>query len=74
MTSLPQLARTMWLLRECRHLTQEGLARRLHTTRQTVSNWECGAKQPTMRTLVRVAGALDVPVTAFFALVEAGPR
>lgn len=44
--------------------TQEQVAERLHTTRQTISNYETGRSQPDLDTLVRLAGLYQVPVEA----------
>ena len=44
-----------------RHLTQDGLAQTVHTTRQTISNYETG--RPDVETLQRLADALGVELT-----------
>ena len=54
-------------LKSCRTrlgITQEQVAEQLHTTRQTVSNYETGRSQPDLDTLVRLAGLYQVPVEA----------
>ena len=54
-------------LKSCRTrlgMTQEQVAEQLHTTRQTVSNYETGRSQPDLDTLVRLAGLYQVPVEA----------
>ena len=54
-------------LKSCRArlgMTQEQVAEQLHTTRQTVSNYETGRSQPDLDTLVRLAGLYQVPVEA----------
>ena len=54
-------------LKSCRTrlgMTQEQVAEQLHTTRQTVSNYEPGRSQPDLDTLVRLAGLYQVPVEA----------
>ncbi len=43
-----------------RGLTQDGLAERLHVTRQAVSNWETGKNQPDLDMLAAIAEALEV--------------
>lgn len=37
--------------RKLSNLTQEGLAKKLHTTRQSVSKWEQGSLEPNIQTL-----------------------
>lgn len=49
-------------LRCQQNLKQEDLADRLHVTRQTVSGWETGRRQPDLSTLKKLADALDVDV------------
>ena len=49
-----------------RALTQEGLAEKLHVTRQTVSNWETGKNQPDLDMLEALSQALEVEVSALF--------
>ena len=49
-------------LRSQRNLKQEDLAEQLSVTRQTVSGWETGRRQPDLDTLKKLAEALDVDV------------
>ena len=49
-------------LRQSRNLTQEQLSRISGVPRPTWSNLESGAANPTVSVLVKVAGALQVPV------------
>lgn len=44
------------------NLTQTQLAELLHTTRQTVSHWECGAQMPSVRSLLQLSEALHCTV------------
>lgn len=46
-----------------RHLTQDDLAQTVHTTRQTISNYETGHSRPDVETLQRLADALGVELT-----------
>ena len=46
-----------------RHLTQDALAQTVHTTRQTISNYETGRSRPDVETLRRLADALGVELT-----------
>ena len=49
--------------RVCRKLTQDDLAQTVHTTRQTISNYETGRSRPDVETLQRLADALCVELT-----------
>lgn len=46
-----------------RKLTQDDLAQTVHTTRQTISNYETGRSCPDVETLQRLADALGVELT-----------
>jgi transcriptional regulator with XRE-family HTH domain len=65
------LSFSLWLLRSSRALTQDELARRLSTTRQTISNWETGEKIPTLDSLRKLCHGLSVPVRVCLQLAEA---
>ena len=47
--------------RQNKNMTQEDLAQAIHTTRQTVSNYETGRSRPDADTLVLLAQVLEVP-------------
>lgn len=47
-------------IREEKGLTQQTLAEKLYVTRQAVSRWECGARQPDLLTAKKIARILDV--------------
>ena len=47
-------------LRIRRNLKQEELAEKLHVTRQTVSGWETGRRQPDLDMLKKLAEVLDI--------------
>ena len=49
-------------LRIRRNLKQEDLAELVHVTRQTVSGWETGRRQPDLQMLQKLAEALDADV------------
>lgn len=49
-------------VRQARKLSQENLADRADIHRTQISLLEGGRRQPLMETLLRLAGALDVPV------------
>lgn len=42
--------------------TQEQLARVLNSTKATISNYETGYSEPALDVLLKLAGALDVPI------------
>lgn len=46
-----------------RRLTQDDLAQAVHTTRQTISNYETGRSRPDVETLQRLADTLGVELT-----------
>jgi transcriptional regulator with XRE-family HTH domain len=50
-------------VRQSRRLSQEELARRASTHRTQVSLMESGNRLPRLDTLVKLAGALEVPVS-----------
>jgi len=52
--------------REACRLTQQQLATRMGSTQSEVARWETGDHQVTMRTLARIADALDVEVVVRF--------
>jgi len=56
------LARNLVALRSGRRLTQEALARTCGVPRSTIANLESGDGNPSLRVLLTVAGALDVPI------------
>jgi transcriptional regulator with XRE-family HTH domain len=53
-------------IRQARKLSQENLADKAGIHRTQISLLEGGRRQPLLETLVRLAGALDVPVDALF--------
>lgn len=53
-------------IRHARKLSQENLADRADIHRTQISLLEGGRQQPLLETVVRLAGALDVPVEALF--------
>jgi len=56
------LARNLGSLRHARALTQEALARTAGVPRSTIANLESGLGNPSLTVLVKVAGALGVPI------------
>jgi transcriptional regulator with XRE-family HTH domain len=61
------LARNLVSLRHVRGLTQDGLAKAAAVPRSTVANLESGAGNPSLAVLVKVAGALAVPIDELLA-------
>ena len=68
------LARNLASLRHTRGLTQDGLARAAAVPRSTVANLESGAGNPSLAVLVKVAGALGVPIDELLASPRAMVR
>ena len=64
------LSQNIQAYRKAKGLSQEELAARLQVVRQTISKWEKGLSVPDAGLLIRLAEALDVPVSA---LMEEGP-
>jgi transcriptional regulator with XRE-family HTH domain len=44
-------------------LTQAGLARRIGTSQPTIARWESGAQVPSVRSLMKIAGATGFELT-----------
>ena len=61
------LARNLVSLRHARTLTQDGLARAAAVPRSTIANLESGDGNPSLAVLVKVAGALGVPIDELLA-------
>lgn len=68
------LARNLVSLRHTRSLTQDGLAKAAAVPRSTVANLESGAGNPSLAVLVKVAGALGVPIDELLASPRAMVR
>ena len=68
------LARNLVSLRHTRSLTQEGLAKAAAVPRSTVANLESGEGNPSLAVLVKVAGALGVPIDELLASPRAMVR
>jgi transcriptional regulator with XRE-family HTH domain len=64
------LARNLATLRHTRGLTQEALAKTCSLPRSTIANLESGEGNPSLSVLLKVAGALGVPIDELLA----GPR
>lgn len=66
--SIPaNLARNLAGLRHTRSLTQEQLAKSAAVPRSTIANLESGEGNPSLAVLVKVAGALGVPIDELLA-------
>src|SRR5439155_16215491 len=68
------LARNLAGLRHARNLTQDALARGAAVPRSTIANLESGAGNPSLAVLVKVAGALGVPIDELLASARARVR
>jgi XRE family transcriptional regulator, regulator of sulfur utilization len=68
------LARNLASLRHTRSLTQDGLAKASAVPRSTIANLESGAGNPSLAVLVKVAGALGVPIDELLASPRAMVR
>ena len=68
------LARNLVSLRHTRSLTQDGLAKTAVVPRSTIANLESGAGNPSLAVLVKVAGALGVPIDELLASPRAMVR
>ena len=61
-------------LRHTRSLTQDGLAKAAAVPRSTIANLESGEGNPSLAVLVKVAGALGVPIDELLASPRAMVR
>lgn len=68
------LARNLVSLRHTRALTQDGLAKAASVPRSTIANLESGDGNPSLAVLVKVAGALAVPIDELLASPRAMVR
>jgi transcriptional regulator with XRE-family HTH domain len=68
------LARNLTSLRHSRGLTQDGLAKAAALPRSTIANLESGDGNPSLAVLVKVAGALRVPIDELLASPRAMVR
>jgi transcriptional regulator with XRE-family HTH domain len=68
------LARNLASLRHTRSLTQDALAKAAAVPRSTISNLESGTGNPSLVVLLKVAGALGVPIDELLASPRARVR
>jgi transcriptional regulator with XRE-family HTH domain len=68
------LARNLASLRHARRLTQDTLAAAAGVPRSTIANLESGDANPSLAVLVKVAGALNVPIDELLAAPRAKVR
>lgn len=73
-TTASHLARNLVSLRHTRALTQDALARGAGVPRSTIANLESGEGNPSLSVLVKVAGALGVPIDELLASPRAKVR
>jgi transcriptional regulator with XRE-family HTH domain len=68
------LSRNLSSLRHVRGLTQEALAKSAEVPRSTIANLESGTGNPSLTVLLKVAGALGVPIEELLASPRAKVR
>lgn len=61
-----QIGERIRAVRKARRMTQAEMAERMGVFPPDISQIENGRRDPTFRTLLRAADALDVPLSAFF--------
>lgn len=61
-------------IRQARRLSQESLAERAGIHRTQISLFETGQRQPLLETLIRLAGALEVPLSTLLDGIAFKPR
>jgi len=66
----PRIAFAIWLLRQAQGLTQKELGRKIHRSRQWISQVESGWKKPTIESLRLLARALKVPLSLLLRISE----
>lgn len=59
--------------RECAGLSHEELGARATTDRSLISGWERGEREPNLRTILKLARALETPPALLLAGVQAEP-
>jgi transcriptional regulator with XRE-family HTH domain len=64
MDALERFGGNVLRIRQARRLSQESLAERAGIHRTQISLFETGQRQPLLETLIRLAGALEVPLPA----------
>lgn len=64
MDVLERFGANLLRIRQARKLSQESLAESAGIHRTQISMFETGQRQPLMETLVRLAGALEVPLSS----------
>lgn len=67
----PDIAFAIWLLRSARGWTQGELGARIPCIREQVSDWEIGAKLPTVASFARICRGLEVSPAACLRIAEA---
>ena len=70
----PDIARHLAEIRHEWRLTQAELARRCRLSRQEINYFETGERQPGIKTLLRIAQALDLPLQNLTARISYGDQ
>jgi transcriptional regulator with XRE-family HTH domain len=66
MDAMERFGENLLRIRQARKLSQESVAERAGIHRTQISLLETGRRQPLFETVVRLAGALDVPVEMLY--------
>jgi transcriptional regulator with XRE-family HTH domain len=74
MTVSDRFGENVLRIRQARKLTQETLAERAQIHRTQITLVETGRRQPGIETVVRLAGALEVPTESLFDGIRWDPR
>ena len=64
---MSSIGKNLKRLREASGMTQLDLAKRLDYTKQTISNYETGRREPDIETVGKIAGALNVSIESIIA-------
>jgi transcriptional regulator with XRE-family HTH domain len=66
-----RIARSIWMVRTARGISQRGLAAQLHTPCSVIARLERGERLPEIATLERIAQSLSVPCSVILRISEA---
>lgn len=74
MNVLQRFGHNLLRIRQARRLSQESLAEQAGIHRTQISLFETGQRQPLLETVIRLAGALEVPIPALLEGIAFAPR
>lgn len=66
------LGKTLKIMRTFAGLSQAQLAKKAKVSQSTIAHIECGQKDPSMKTMLKICKALKVSMVEFFQRVEKG--